>query len=82
MAEHDPSERTGEFGDEGNPPEARAPTSPATREFGGEGNPPGLRRRTRSPGGRRGAEGREPAGPTRREGSAAGVWRGPRRPVG
>ncbi len=43
MAERDWSERTGEFGDDGNPPGAKAPNSPASGEFGGEGNPPGLR---------------------------------------
>ena len=50
MAERDWSERTGEFGDEGNPPEVRAPTSSATGEFGGEGNPPGLRPQDAEPG--------------------------------
>jgi hypothetical protein len=33
----------GEFGNEGNPPGAKAPRTPAMGEFGGEGNPPSLR---------------------------------------
>ena len=37
------SEEEGEFGDEGNPPDARAPRGGGVEEFAGEANPPGIR---------------------------------------
>jgi hypothetical protein len=49
MDERTWSDEAGEFGDEGNPRDARAPRSPAAGEFGGEGNRRGLRPRDADP---------------------------------
>jgi hypothetical protein len=49
MSTERPTEFEGEFGNEGNPPGAKAPSTPAAGEFGGEGNPPGLRPKDADP---------------------------------
>ena len=41
--EERPERIEGEFGNEGNPPDVRAPRTPAAGEFGGEGNREGFR---------------------------------------